>query len=91
MQQVYRIDANGYYVEPVLIDEDEETPPDCVETPFQDGMYKPQWDGTQWVEGLTQEEVEAIRQEQEKRNSLPSDSKRLKDLEDAVFQLMLMQ
>lgn len=30
-----------------------------------DGLFKPTWDGTEWVNGLTQEEIDAIREQQE--------------------------
>lgn len=57
MKKVLKIDSKGYFIEDVLLDENETTPTDCVEVPCQQGFYKPKWDGTHWVEGLTQEEI----------------------------------
>jgi hypothetical protein len=39
-KQIYRIDQDGYFIEPVLINEDEKTPADCVEVFPTSGMYK---------------------------------------------------
>ena len=33
---------------------------DIIETPCPDGFYLPKWNGTQWVEGKTAEEITAI-------------------------------
>jgi hypothetical protein len=65
-KQVPKIDSQGYYVAPDFaekIDGVYKMPDDCVEIPFPDGMFKPKWDGTQWVEGLTQTEVDQRRTE----------------------------
>lgn len=45
----------------------------------QGGFYKPKWNGTEWVEGLTQEEIQAI-----KNSALPTEptlEERLQSLE----------
>lgn len=39
-----------------------------IETPFTDGMYKPRWTGTEWVDEITQEELDAM---QEKADAQP--------------------
>jgi len=31
-----------------------------IETPCQEGLYKPKWIGEKWVEGLTEEEIKAL-------------------------------
>lgn len=51
MKKALRIDSNRFFVEDVILQDDEATPPDCIETPCPDGFYKPKWDGTQWIEG----------------------------------------
>ena len=41
-----------------------ETPKDrMIETPFTDGMYKPRWNGTEWIDEITQEELDARQEE----------------------------
>lgn len=92
MKQVFKVDENGYFVEPVLIEDDEELPSDCVEIPFPDGMYRPKWDGNQWLEGLTPEELDERQREkerQEEHRRMQSVDKRLSDMENALLELML--
>ena len=48
--QVYKIDDKGYYVEPVVLQKDEEIPSDCVVIRPPQPCYKPRWNGTEWVE-----------------------------------------
>lgn len=51
------IDQNGFFVEDAFVDELTEF---TIEAPCPDGFYLPKWDGTQWVEGKTAEEIAAI-------------------------------
>jgi hypothetical protein len=60
MKKVIKIDASGLFVEDVLIADDAETPSDCIDSVCPDGFYRPKWNGSQWVEGLTQAEIDAI-------------------------------
>lgn len=60
MQFVRIIDSNGYFIEDAFVDELTEL---TIETPCPDGFYLPKWDGTQWVEGKTDEEIAAIEAE----------------------------
>lgn len=60
MKQVFRIDHNGFYVEDVLLEDGQETPQDCREDRPPQGLYKPKYNGTDWVEGLSQTEIDAI-------------------------------
>ncbi|TQR31987.1 hypothetical protein [Brevibacillus brevis] len=62
--QAYRIDVNGFFVEPVLISVDlppEQIPEDIVKERPTDGLFKAKWTGDQWEEGLTQQEIDAIK------------------------------
>lgn len=52
--------TTGMFIEDILLDENEEIPVDCIETPCPQGLYRPKWNGTEWVEGLTQSEIDAI-------------------------------
>jgi hypothetical protein len=61
VRQVYRIDKEGFFIEPVVLGTDDVFPDDCVETFPTSGMYKQKWDGTTWVEGLSQTEIDAIK------------------------------
>jgi hypothetical protein len=58
MKQVYRIDDQGFYIEPVIIEGEEQT--GLISSPIPEGLYKPKWNGKEWVEGLTQEEIDEL-------------------------------
>lgn len=58
---IAKIDEQGLFIEDILIKDNEETPTDCIEIPCPEGFHRPKWDGIGWVEGLTQEEIDAIK------------------------------
>ena len=69
MELYRKIDDSGYFIEDVLLEEvpytyDEEFniiyDTHYIEIPVPQGMYKPKWDGAEWIEGLTQEEIDNI-------------------------------
>jgi len=51
MKQIYKIDTNGYLVEVLIVQDNLELPTDCINTKPQDGLHKPKWNGTEWIEG----------------------------------------
>ncbi|MCT6924833.1 hypothetical protein [Metasolibacillus sp.] len=63
--KLYKIDDNGFVVfgeDKILID-GEEIPEGYVSTYLdtsEQGYFKPRWNGTEWVEGATQEEIDEI-------------------------------
>lgn len=75
--KLLKIDDNGFFVEDVIKDkyplitetqvidgvetEVQIKDPQYISTQCQGGLYKPKWDGEKWVEGLTQEEIEEIK------------------------------
>lgn len=61
MKQVFKIDSDGFYLEPVILSDNEAIPSDCVEEFPTEGMFKHKWNGTVWEEGLSQEEIDAIK------------------------------
>lgn len=61
MKKVLKIDDNGFFIEDVILENEEIIPDDCVETECPQGFYKPRWDGAKWIEGLTQEEIEELK------------------------------
>ena len=50
------------------------------------GLYQPKWDGEKWIEGLTQEEIDAIKGNV---TTEPSLEERLKALEQLELERML--
>ncbi len=73
MIYAHRIDADGCFVEDVFADALDDT---LIETPCPEGLYRPKWDGEQWVEGETQENINAILAEKirARRNQLLAES-----------------
>lgn len=57
--QIYKIDANGFFIRDV-IDDGGEIPADCVSIQPPQGLYRSKWDGATWVEGMTQEEIDVF-------------------------------
>ena len=51
------IDESGLFIEDAFVDELTDF---TVETPCPQGFYQPKWDGTVWVEGATQEEIDEL-------------------------------
>ena len=57
MFQGFKIDTNGFLIETVLTEKIET---DVIYTEYKGGLYKPKWDGSAWVEGATQDEINKI-------------------------------
>lgn len=55
--QVFKIDSEGFYLESIVISDDEVTPSDCVNIIPPEEFHKPKWTGSSWIEGLTPEEM----------------------------------
>lgn len=87
MRVVRRIDETGLYLEDVLKDENEEVDETegLVTEPIPEGLqlWHPRWNGTDWVEGMSQQEIDA-------RNNHPPELSpeqiRIKTLEQQLMQ-----
>jgi len=55
---VRKIDSQSFFVEDDFV---EELTQFTIETPCPQGFYKPKWNGTEWIEGLAQEDIDAIK------------------------------
>jgi hypothetical protein len=86
MKQVFRYDENGFYVEPVILQEGEEIPSDCIEKQPQEGLHKAQLVNGEWVETLSQEEINQLLNAPQPLSEL---DKLKKDQTDLVFTLMM--
>lgn len=78
---VHRIDSKGFFVEDVLVGLEETSNPIFITTKVPEGMIKPMWDGTQWVE-------KGVPLPVEETPILPTLEGRLKALEDTVMLLL---
>lgn len=50
------------------------------------GFYRPKWDGETWVEGMTAEEIEALKAQAEPQE--PTESERLEALEMLMVDIL---
>jgi hypothetical protein len=60
MKQVFKIDSNGFYVEPVILQDNDKTRSDCVET-MPPSLFKAKFLDGAWVEGATAKEITDIK------------------------------
>ena len=81
MKFVRIIDKNGMFVEDAFV---EKLTSNTIETPCQDGFYKPKWNGVEWVEGMAQEEINALNNQP----SLPTQEERIDMLENMILMMM---
>ena len=54
MLYVRIIDEQGLFIEDAFVEDLTEF---TIETPCPSGFYRPRWNGTEWVEGLSEEEI----------------------------------
>lgn len=83
--QVYKYDEEGFYKEPIMIRKGSELPPMTTDQELPQPNYKPKFDGVQWVETLTEEEIEAIKNAPRPK----TDEERLSLVESALDELLL--
>ena len=85
--QVWKIDVNKMYTgESYFVDEPSENE---ITTPITIGYVKPKWNGIEWIEGATEQEIQAWKDSQKSESMLPTQEERLKALEDAMITLTL--
>lgn len=60
MIQVFQIDEKGYYIKPINIIDSEDAPANYVEMRPPNGLYRAKWNGTEWVEDMSEEEIEEM-------------------------------
>lgn len=57
MRTAAKIDAAGFFVEDVLLEDNEPGPAGVVESRPAEGFHRPKWDGSGWVEGKSVSEL----------------------------------
>lgn len=80
--QVYRINENGVYIEPVVLRKGQEIPSDCIALIPPNGLYRAKWTGTEWMEDMSQEEIDEL-------NNQPREKTQLEILQETVDMLVL--
>ena len=72
-----------FFIEDTFVEELTEF---TIETPCEGGFYKPKWNGKKWIEGLTQIEIDAIKNVATPKEPLIED--RIKNLELAILEVL---
>ena len=89
-----KIDKDGNFIKDVIlnqqptiiVDEIEVPDPQYIATPCKGAFYHPKWDGEQWVEGKTAEEIQAIIDANPTADPNLTESERIDRLELIVLQ-----
>lgn len=63
MRVVIRVNAQGEYVEDVLLEDGKPTPRGCIEERPAEGFHSPRWTEGTWVEGKPEEEITKVLRE----------------------------
>lgn len=89
-KEVFEIDENGYIVEKYAIEFDEEGNPleelaeNIITVSPPNGLYRAKWNGTEWIEDMTQEEIDELNNQP----SLPTQEERIDMLENMILMMM---
>ena len=86
MREVYRYDTNGFYVEPVILEEGQENPENTTNVRPQDGLFQAKWDGLKWLENLLPDEIQRRLAEKGEPDDIEALQQQMADLS---FQLMM--
>lgn len=65
MYQVSKIDGSGNYAGPVLVEDAGNLPAGLIAVPVPQGFYHPKWNGSEWEEGKSSDEIAAIKKASE--------------------------
>jgi hypothetical protein len=93
-KEVFEIDENGHILERHVSDFDEqgnpvnELSPNIVAISPPDGLYCAKWTGTEWIEDMSQEEIDALNNQPHE----PTETEMLRDyVLDLDYRLILME
>lgn len=87
MREVYQIDSDGYYIQPIYLFDEDEMPTNCIEN-MPVNLIKPRWNGKSWEEKATQEEIEKIENITNPEKEVTELKKQLESTNQAVLGIM---
>jgi len=58
---VASIDTNGFFIGEIILEIGAVIPANCIDVRPKEGFYLPKWDGTSWIEGMTQVDINVIK------------------------------
>lgn len=82
LRQVYKIDHQGYFIADILIQGDDESDFKYVDIRPPQGLYRAKWAGTEWIEDMSQEEIDELNSQSKE----PSELEVLKQEKEALAQ-----
>lgn len=59
-KQAYRIDANGFVIDTLVVEVSDEVGKYVVNIDKPDGLYRARWTGSEWIEGMSQAEIDEL-------------------------------
>jgi hypothetical protein len=60
LKQGSKIDENGFFIEEIIYDDNQEVEKDIIIVERPQGLYRTKWNGEKWIECATQEEAGKI-------------------------------
>ncbi len=89
-----KVDENGLFIEDVILNEqpmieqngESITDPYYIAEPVPHGFYHPKWNGSEWIEGLTDVEIDELTKPQPQE---PTEKERLDNLENTILMLLM--
>ncbi|NMA65856.1 MAG: hypothetical protein GX957_06385 [Clostridiaceae bacterium] len=89
-EHLYKVDENGFATEYTIVYFDEkgnlltEVEDGFILSVVPQGLYKPRWDGTEWVEDMAQEEIDELNNQPQ----IPTAEERIDMLENIILMMM---
>jgi hypothetical protein len=81
MRKVHRVDTNKFYVEDVLLQDNEPTPLDCVNIPLPQGIFLPaKFENGVWTSTLSEADKQALMNPETEPTQLDLMQKAIDDL-----------
>lgn len=89
MKQIFRFDSDGFYVEPIILQDDEQVPEDCTEDQPEDGLFKAKFVDGRWVESLTEDQINEIKNAPQPKTELDLLKEKQNLIQQALDDLIL--
>jgi hypothetical protein len=85
MRLVRKIDEQGFFIEDVILDDNDKSEDNHIQLEVPQGLHKPKWDGSKWEEGLTAEELA------EATKPIPQEPTQIDYLVDLDFRMSMIE
>ncbi|MBS4536800.1 hypothetical protein GOQ29_14360 [Clostridium sp. D2Q-14] len=79
----FKIDEQGYFIETVVADKDNDAD-NLIDVMPPNGLYRARWINGEWVEDMTQEEIDTINNKPKE----PTQEERIDQLENMILMML---